>query len=159
MSDKDLDILIPDSNIPLVSGEKVEIKPFPFVKLPKVVALINSIGVGIFVLLEARNGLKTGDVNSDSGIAPLEIDDLVINKVNDFVESHFEEVVEIMAIYCRKPKEFLLDEDKGPNVEEACQILLTIVERHLGFFTKNLRPILARIRSKAQQPGATSSES
>lgn len=154
MIDKELEVLIPDCNITLSSGEVVVIKPFSFAKLPKVVALINSVGVGVFALLEARNGIQVQPGIQDDGTATLEIDDLVINKVNEFIESHFEEVVEVLAIYCRRPKEFFLDEDKGPDVEEACQILLTIVERHLGFFTKTLRPILARIKAKAQ-PGAT----
>lgn len=149
MKDKVLETLIPEHDISLVSGEVVTITPFSFAKLPKVVALLNSIGVGVFALLEARNGITASEVNAEDA-ATLEIDDLVINKVNDFIESHFEEVVEILAVYCKRPKEFFLDEVKGPNVEEACQILLTIVERHLGFFTKTLRPILTRIRSKAQ---------
>ncbi len=157
MADKDLDILIPDSDITLASGEVVVIKPFSFAKLPKVVTLINSIGVGVFSLLEARNGLTTSEVNPEEGTAKMEIDDLIVSKVNEFIEAHFDEVVEVMAIYCRQPKEFFLNEEKGPNVEEACQILLTIIERHLGFFTKTLRPILERIKAKAQ-PGATSSE-
>lgn len=150
MSKNDLDILIPESTVNLVSGESVIIQPFSFAKLPRVVALLNSVGVGFFGLLEARNGVVVTEVDQQSGTAGLEIDDLVINKVNDFIESHFEEVVEIMAIYCRRPKEFFLDEDKGPNVEEACQILLTIVDRHFSFFTKTLRPILESIRSKAK---------
>lgn len=45
MSEKnDLDILIPDNEIKLANGETIVIKPFSFAKLPKVVALINSIG-------------------------------------------------------------------------------------------------------------------
>lgn len=151
----DLEILLPENVIPLASSEKVEINPFPFVKLPKVVSLINSIGVGVFVLLEAKKGLTVSETNQETGTAGLDIEDVVINKVNEFITDHFDEVVEILAIYCRRPKEFFLDEEKGPNVEEACQIILSIVERHLGFFTKNLRPILARIRAKAQ-PGAAS---
>jgi hypothetical protein len=154
MIDKELEILIPDCDITLASGEVVVIKPFSFAKLPKVVALINSIGVGVFSLLEARNGLTASETDAATGTASLEIDDLVINKVNEFIESHFEEVVEVLAIYCRRPKEFFLDEEKGPDIEEACQILLTIVERHLSFFTKTLRPIVARIKTKAQL-GAT----
>ncbi|WP_371366299.1 hypothetical protein SRRS_07200 [Sporomusa rhizae] len=156
MSEKnDLDILIPDYDITLDSGEIVVIKPFSFAKLPKVVSLINSIGVGVFALLEARNGIQVEAGEQADGMATLEIDDMVVNKVNEFIESHFDEVVDVLAIYCRQPKEFFLDEEKGPNVEEACQILLTIVERHLGFFTKTLRPIMARIKEKAQ-PGTKS---
>ncbi|TWH48554.1 hypothetical protein [Sporomusa sp. KB1] len=152
--DKELETLIPDCDITLASGETIVIKPFSFAKLPKVVSLINSIGVGVFVLLEARNGMQVAAGEQADGTSTLEIDDLVVNKVNEFVESHFDEVVEVMAIYCRQPKEFFLDEKRGPNIEEACQIILTIVERHLGFFMKTLRPIPARIRAKAQ-PGAT----
>ncbi|HML33855.1 hypothetical protein [Sporomusa sphaeroides] len=149
MSEKnDLEILIPDSEIKLASGETIVIKPFSFAKLPKVVALINSIGVGIFALLEAGNGIQVEAGEQADGTATLEIDDLVVNKVNDFVETHFEEVVEVLAIYCRRPKEFFLDEDKGPDIEEACQIICTIIARHLDFFTKTLRPIVAGIRSK-----------
>ncbi|VBB05569.1 Hypothetical protein LUCI_0779 [Lucifera butyrica] len=158
MSDKDLEILIPDNPVTLASGEIVVIRPFPFAKLPRVIALINSIGVGIFSLLEARNGVTVGEVESIAGTATLEIDDLVVNKVNEFVTSHFDEVIEIMGIYCSRPKEFFLDEEKGPNIEEACVILFTIIERHLVFFTKTLRPILAQIRSKTQLPGDTSSK-
>jgi hypothetical protein len=154
MKDKDLDILLPEREITLASGEIVVITPFSFAKLPKVVSLLNSIGVGFFALLEARNGITATEENPD-GVATVEIDDLVISKVNDFIESHFDEVIEILAIYCRRPIEFFLDEEKGPDVEEACQIILTIVDRHLGFFTKTLRPLLTRIRSKAQA-GATS---
>jgi hypothetical protein len=157
MKDKDLDILLPEKEIALASGEIVVITPFSFAKLPKVVSLLNSIGVGVFALLEARKGITVTEGNPDE-TAAVEMDDLIINKVNDFIESHFDEVTEILAIYCRRPKEFFLDEEKGPDVEEACQIVLTIVDRHLGFFTKTLRPILTRIRSKAQA-GATSSES
>jgi hypothetical protein len=146
---KDLDILIPGNEIKLGSGESVIIQPFPFAKLPEVIALINSIGVGVFTFLEAGSGLKTGEENKEEGTATLEIDDLVIHKINNFIESHFDEVVEVLAIYCRRPKGFFLDEEIGPNIEEACQILLTIVERHLGFFMKTLRPIISRIRSKA----------
>lgn len=162
--DKDLAILIPDSDITLASGETVVIKPFPFAKLPKVVALINSIGVGFFSLFDAGNTVKIIDKEnileetSADGTVKLEIDDMAIKRVNEFIENHFEEVVEVLAIYCRQPKEFFLDENKGPNVEEFCQILLTIWERHLGFFTKTLRPMLSRIKEKAQ-PGAKSSES
>ncbi|MCM0759947.1 hypothetical protein M7775_15420 [Sporomusa sphaeroides DSM 2875] len=152
MSEKnDLEILIPDSEIKLASGETIVIKPFSFAKLPKVVALINSIGVGIFALLEAGNGIQVEAGEQADGTATLEIDDLVVNKVNDFVETHFEEVVEVLAIYCRRPKEFFLDEDKGPDIEEACQIICTIIARHLDFFTKTLRPIVAGIRSKAEK--------
>ena len=149
MSEKnDLEILIPDSEIKLASGETIVIKPFSFAKLPKVVALINSIGVGVFTLLEAQNGIQVGAGEQADGTATLEIDDLVVNKVNDFIEAHFEEVVEVLTIYCRRPKEFFLDEDKGPDIEEASQIILTIIARHLDFFTKTLRPIVAGIRSK-----------
>ncbi|WP_434132763.1 hypothetical protein KIAC18_000295 [Sporomusa sphaeroides] len=152
MSEKnDLDILIPDNEIKLANGETIVIKPFSFAKLPKVVALINSIGVGIFALLEAGNGIQVEAGEQADGTATLEIDDLVVNKVNDFVETHFEEVVEVLAIYCRRPKEFFLDEDKGPDIEEACQIICTIIARHLDFFTKTLQPILAGIRSKAEK--------
>ena len=148
MSDKDLQTLIPDESIKLSTGEEITIRPFPFAKLPKVVSLVNSIGVGIFSLLEAHGGITAGDVDADAGTATLEIDDLVVNKVNEFVTNHFEEVVELMGIYCNRPKEFFLDEDNGPNIEEACVIIFTIIERHLGFFTKTLQPILASIRSK-----------
>ncbi len=150
----DLDTLLPESTISLDSGESVEIRPFSFAKLPRVISLLNSIGVGFFVLLEARKGIAVSQENAD-GTAALEVDDMVVNKVSEFIEEHFDEVVEVLSIYCRRPKEFFLDEEKGPNVEEACQIILTIVERHLGFFTKTLRPILARIRAKGQ-PGAAS---
>jgi hypothetical protein len=155
MIDKDLETLIPDCDITLASGEVVVIKPFSFAKLPKVVSLINSIGVGVLSLAEAREGIQIEPGIQADGLPTLEIDDLVINKINSFIESHFEEVVEVLAIYCRRPKEFFMDEEKGPDIEEACQILLTIVERHLSFFTKNLRPIVARIKTKAQ-PGAKS---
>lgn len=149
MSEKnDLETLIPDSEIRLASGETIVIKPFSFAKLPKVVSLINSIGVGVFSLLEARNGIQIEVGEQADGTATLEIDDLVVNKVNDFIEAHFEEVVDVLAIYCRRPKEFFLDEDKGPDIEEASQIILTIIARHLDFFTKTLRPIVAGIRSK-----------
>lgn len=149
MSEKnDLDILIPDNEIKLASGETIVIKPFSFAKLPKVVALINSIGVGVFTLLEAQNGIQVGVVEQADETATLEIDDLVVNKVNDFIEAHFEEIVEVLAIYCRRPKEFFLDEEKGPDIEEASQIILTIIARHLDFFTKTLRPIVSGIRSK-----------
>lgn len=149
MSEKnDLEILIPDSEIKLASGETIVIKPFSFAKLPKVVALINSIGVGVFTLLEAQNGIQVGVGEQADGTATLEIDDLVVNKVNDFIEAHFEEVVDILAIYCRRPREFFLDEEKGPDIEEACQIICTIIARHLDFFTKTLQPIVAGIRSK-----------
>lgn len=144
----DLDVLIPDSEITLASGEKVVIKPFHFAKLPAVTKLINSIGVGIFMLLEARSSIQVEPGIQVDGTATLEIDDFAITKVNDFIESHFDEVVEVLAIYCRRPKEFFLDEEKGPDIEEACQIIFTIIERHLSFFTKTLRPILASIRSK-----------
>lgn len=149
MSKKDdLDILLPANTIALVSGETVEINPFAFAKLPRVISLLNSIGVGFFVLFEARKGLLINQENPD-GTVGLEVDDKVVNKVNEFIEAHFDEVVEVLSIYCRREKEFFLDVDKGPNVEEACQIILTIVERHLGFFTKTLQPILMKIRSKA----------
>lgn len=150
MSKNDLDILIPETNIKLLSGETVVIQPFSFAKLPRVVALLNSVGVGFFGLFDAAKSINVTSVDQQTGTAGLEIDDLVINKVNEFIESHFNEVVEILAIYCRRPKEFFTDENKGPNIEEACQIILTIVERHLGFFTKTLRPILESIRSKAK---------
>lgn len=154
MKDKELDILLPEREITLASGEVVVITPFSFAKLPRVVSLLNSIGVGVFAMLEARKGITVTEENQDEAAA-VEMDDLIINKVNDFIESHFDEVTEILAIYCRRPIEFFLDEEKGPDVEEACQIILTIVDRHLGFFTKTLRPLLTRIRSKAQA-GATS---
>lgn len=157
MSKNDIDILIPENEVKLASGVTVVISPFSFAKLPKVVSLINSIGVGLFLLWEAKAGLKVTNENAEEGTAGLEIEDLVINKVNDFIETHFEAVVELMSIYCRRPSDFFLDEDQGPNVEEAIQILLTIVARHLSFFTKTLQPIVASIKSKTK-PGATSSE-
>ena len=76
---------------------------------------------------------------------------MVEKKENDFIEAHFEEVVDVLAIYCRRPREFFLDEEKGPDIEEACQIICTIIARHLDFFTKTLRPILAGIRSNAEK--------
>nr|WP_092074946.1 hypothetical protein [Dendrosporobacter quercicolus]NSL49572.1 hypothetical protein [Dendrosporobacter quercicolus DSM 1736]SDN23239.1 hypothetical protein SAMN04488502_11528 [Dendrosporobacter quercicolus] len=158
MSKSDLEVLIPENEIKLASGETVVISPFSFAKLPKVVSLINSIGVGLFLLWEAKAGLKVTHENAEEGTADIEFDDLVINKVNEFMESHFDAVVEIMAIYCRRSSDFFLDEERGPNVEEAIQILFTIIARHLGFFTKTLQPIVASIKSKAK-PGATSSES
>lgn len=156
MSEKnDLDILIPDNEIKLASGETIVIKPFSFAKLPKVVALINSIGVGIFTLMEAGKGVtvtnddKAVSVEADNeGAEILEIDDLVISKANDFITAHFEEIVEILTIYCRRPKEFFLDENNGPDVEEVCQIILLIVGRHLSFFTKTLAPLMANISNK-----------
>lgn len=151
----ELDILIPDSEITLASGEKIVIRPFSFAKLPKVVSLINSIGVGIFTLMEASKDVTLGDVNQEAGTVPLEVDDLAINKVNEFIESYFEEIVEVLTIYCRRPKEFFLDEDQGPDIEEVCQIILLIVERHLNFFMKTLRPILAQVDKAKAYPGAT----
>lgn len=159
MKDKELDVLLPNENITLASGETVTVRPFSFAKLPKVISLINSIGVGIFVLLEAKNGIQIAPTEQGDGTAELEIDDLVINKVNDFVAEHFEEIVDLMGIYCGRPRDFFFNEEKGPNIEEACMIILTIIERHFGFFTKTLLPVLARMKGRAQSPGGTSSAS
>lgn len=142
---KDLEILVPDNEVVMSNGEVVVIRPFAFVQLPKVISLLNNIGSGVMELFSVRDNEENHE--EEASIASQEIKNTILTKLNSILSNHFDEVAEIMAIYCNKPKEFFLDEN-GPTFEEACEIILTIIERHYSFFTKRLQPIMERLQKK-----------
>jgi hypothetical protein len=139
---KDLENLLPDNEI-TVNGEVITIRPFPFAKLPKVIALLSRLGVGIFELFK----------NIDSG-GNLIISDTLFEKVGTIVEEHFADVGELMGIYCNKPIEYFTNEESGLNGEDGIFLLLAIIERNYSFFTKRLAPILNQLQDKTLQTKA-----
>jgi predicted HTH domain antitoxin len=52
MEDKDLSVLLPGIEV-TVAGENMSIQPFPFVKIPKAVALIGKLGNLVFDVIKA----------------------------------------------------------------------------------------------------------
>ena len=141
---QDLETLLPDNEI-TVNGEVITIRPFPFAKLPKVIALLSRLGVGIFELFKSTNSAGN-----------LIINDTLFEKVGTIVEDHFADVGELMGIYCNKPTEYFTNEESGLNGEDGIFLLLAIIERNHSFFTKRLAPILAHLQDKTAQTKAES---
>ncbi|HMM22683.1 MAG TPA: hypothetical protein PKA10_18345 [Selenomonadales bacterium] len=134
----DLDILLPESEF-ILRGETIEIKPFPFRKLPKVIDLLSKMGAGIYSLL-AGDGLN---FNANGNVV---INQSFLENIGRVAEEHFPEIVELMAIYTDKPVTFYTDE--GVNAEDGLMLLVGIIERNYDFFTKRLAPEMAKINAK-----------
>ena len=145
MPKNELDILLPESEI-VINGETIVIRPFPFAKLPKVISLLSSIGVGLYELLKPESGLTFSGDN-------IIINDTLLEKISVVIQDHFPEVCELMGIYTNKPKDFFLGEENGVNGEDGVIILLSIMERNYGFFTKRLSPTLTQLKTKAKEKG------
>ncbi len=140
-TENELDILLPESEV-IINGEVIEIKPFPFAKLPKVIELLTKMGVGIYELF--KNG----------GLNFTEAGDVIINQaflenIGKVIEDHFSEIVELMAIYTGKTSDFYNKNEF--NGEDGILILVQIIERNYDFFMKRLAPIIQRISAKAMK--------
>lgn len=134
----DLNVLLPEAEV-IIRGETVEIKPFPFHKLPKVIDLLSKMGAGIYTLL-AGDGLN---FNANGNVV---VNQAFLENIGKVAEEHFPEIIELMAIYTGKPASFYTDE--SVNAEDGLMLLAGIIERNYDFFTKRLAPELNKINAK-----------
>ena len=144
MSDKDLKTLIPDESIQISTGEEITIRPFPFAKLPKVVAALNRVGTAFFAVLTSAK------IEGDNLVFD---DSTLFTAASSLIENHFEDVTELMACFCNKPAEWFRDEESGPNFEEGVLILIEIIRHNKDFFTKRLRQQVAQLTGSLAENG------
>lgn len=140
MSKNELDILLPESDI-TINGETIEIKPFPFSKLPKVINILSKMGAAIYSLFE------------DKGISFTKEGNLIMNQaflesVSNMIEEHFPTIVELIAVYTDKEPAFYNNDENGLSGEDGLVLLAGIIERNYDFFTKRLAPALTKIKKK-----------
>lgn len=138
----ELDILLPESEV-VIKGEKIEIKPFPFAKLPKVITAISGMGAAIYKLF-ASNGLTFTEEGS------VIINQAFLENIGAVTEEHFSDVVELIAVYTNKAASFYLDKEEGLNAEDGLMLLCGIIERNYDFFMKRLSPAIAKIKAKGK---------
>ena len=115
----ELDILLPEIEV-TVAGEVVEIRPFHFAKLPKVIALLTSFGTATFGLFNGTS-LQFDENNN------VKIDQMFVETVGKVVEEHFPEVVELISVYTGKPTTFYLDEKNDFDYEQGILLVAKII--------------------------------
>jgi hypothetical protein len=139
-SANELEILLPESEA-TINSHKIEINPFPFADLAKVIKILTKIGSGVFGMF-ANDTLKFG-ANGNLLITPA-----FLECVGEMVEDHFPEVVELIAIYTDKSPEFYMDRKNGITGEDGLVLLAMIVERNYSFFMKRLASVMAELKAK-----------
>lgn len=142
MNKNELDILLPESDI-TINGETIEIKPFPFSKLPKVIDALSKMGGGIYLLL-ADDGLKFNERGN------VTINQTFLEKIGPLVDEHFPELIELIAIYTGKESSFY-SENEAFTAEDGLLLIAGIIERNYDFFTKRLFPAIQKISTKAKK--------
>lgn len=148
MSKKDaatneLDILLPEKGI-IINGETIEVRPFHFSKLPKVIEAVSKIGTAIYELM-AHEGLQVSEQGN------LIINQALLETASKVFEENFGVVAELMALYTGKTAAFYLDEENGVSGEDGLILLLLILERNYDFFTNRLASAIERIKAKAKK--------
>ena len=136
----ELDVLLPEADV-TINGEKIEIEPFPFTDLPKVIKILTKIGGGIFGMF-ANNTLKFKE-NGNPLITPE-----LFECIGEMVEDHFPEVVELIAIYTGRSADFYMDRKNGITGEDGLVLFTMIIERNYSFFMKRLASVIAELRAK-----------
>lgn len=137
-TNNELDILLPESDV-TINGEKIDIKPFPFAELPKVIKVLSKMGMAIYELI-TNDDLQFNENNN------LIINQAFIESVGTVVENHFPEVMELTAIYTGKTVDFY--KDNAINGEDGLLLIIGIIERNYDFFTKRLAPALTKVKAK-----------
>lgn len=128
----------------VINGETIEIKPVKLASLKKLTSALQGIAQGVLGLLA-----------SDSGIVFEKGKEITISaegwqRISAAIENNIENVVDIMSIYTRKPREWFLDPGAGVDIEDTIVLLLAILEHHYDFFMTRLAPLIKNIRVKAE---------
>jgi hypothetical protein len=139
----ELETLLPETEV-TVAGEVIEIRPFHFAKLPKVIELITSFGTAIFGLFNGTS-LQFDENNN------VKIDQTFVKTVGKIVEEHFPEVVELISVYTGKPSTFYLDEKNDFDYEQGILLIARIVNKNIDFFTTRLSQVTKGIHAKIKK--------
>lgn len=128
----DLQVLFPERTVTL-SKEKVEVRPFPFGSIPRVIAILgNSIG-----LLQNAPDLKA-TVEGDGENKELVLDEKTISFLVDVVGQGGDNIMELIAVAANKDIEYVkaLDPDDGLKLAYKCYAV------NQDFFKQRLKPLL-----------------
>ena len=138
----ELNVLLPETATEItVAGEVIEVRPFHFAKLPKIIELLTSLASAIYGLFKG-DGLKFDEGNN------VIIDQNFVDFVGKIIGEHFNEVVELISVYTGKPSSFYLDEKNDFDYEQGLLLLAKIIERNHSFFTKQLSQVIAKVQAK-----------
>lgn len=136
-NDNELKTLLPAN--PIQVGNKVlTVQPFPFVRLPQVMGIIKNVGTDVFSLLAVAGGSK----QAEDGSTESNVDASALTIAADVIANHFDDVANLMAIYCRVEPETLKADDF--TIEDAILVLATILTQHKSFFIQRLAPLTAK---------------
>jgi hypothetical protein len=118
----ELEILFEGPKTFQVGDETITIRPFKFGELPKVIALLRSVG-GTFAHHKSQNTLNT------------------VEGMMDIIAVGGENLIASLAMNTGKPREYFdtLDMDVGT------QIMIDFVGINIGFFTKRVLPMLQKM--------------
>jgi len=128
----DLQVLFPNREITL-NGETIEIKPFPFGKIPKVIKQASHL---IQIVMSLPEGLITeeGDINLEDPATAIVLASMM--------EHGGGVIFEILAIAANKPLVWV--EELQPD--EGILLLVKVWEINKDFFTKRLGPMLQQLK-------------
>lgn len=143
-----LNVLLPATEIKC--GElTLKVQPFPFAKLPEVLTIMKSIGQSLYEILEKEKekqlvNLQGKVVGARSG----GFSEATAARIADIITQHFDEVIALMAIYCRVEKSVFLDEKANFSVEDGILVMLTILAVHKHFFIQRMMPMLRKVKQQ-----------
>ena len=128
----DLQVLLPNREITL-NGEVVEIKPFAFGKIPKVIKQASHL---IQVVMSLPEGLITedGDINLEDPATTIVLASML--------EHGGGAIFEILALAANKPMSWV--EELQPD--EGILLLVKVWEVNKDFFTRRLGPLLQQLK-------------
>jgi hypothetical protein len=135
----ELDILLPEQDT-VINGERIEVRPFHFSKLPKVIGLLSQMGAAIYQML-SHDGLEFKESGS-----PV-MNEAFLLGIEPILTEHFPAVVSLISCYTNKDESFYMDEGNGFDYENGLLLISKIIERNYSFFTKRLAPTMEKIIS------------
>lgn len=137
--ENELSVLLPETEIKV--GDKVlTIQPFPFSKLTKVIGLFSKIGISFYGVAQS--------IHIDAEKNTVKITGDAIAATAALFQQHFDDVVDLIAIYCREDRAVFKGDDF--TVNDALKIILAIITLHKSFFTQTVSPA---IREMTGLPG------
>lgn len=132
-----LKILFPDEEM-TVAGEPISLRPFPFGKYPKVLALLGSMLQPITEYLQQQTGKSPGiKLEADT----IRISPETVHFLVNLLEKGGDHVMELLAIAVDKPFSWVakLDGDDG------IRLLAGVIIVNHDFFIQRLNPVLVQV--------------
>ncbi len=144
------DVLFP-ANAPIITvkGEKVDIKLFPFGKLPVITSaighILDQVGTLPEEVIQAFTSRDDEMSNEDFIAMMSRRPEILTFVINLFETCHFD-VMQLMAVAVRKDIEWVADLDP----DKAIEIVFAVAMVNYDFFTKRFKPLFSKLMTETK---------